>query len=77
MTEQGSNFGGFFAFDSSRQSLVFPDPATGQPRAMHVRELVAANWEPQTTMEIELRRVLPRFGQPAVQVVPSLAGLRK
>jgi hypothetical protein len=66
----------FFAYDSSRQSLVYPGP-DGTPRLMHVRELVSANWEPQATMEIELRRVLPRFGQPAVQVVPSLAGLKR
>ena len=66
----------FFAFDSSRQSLVYPDQATGKPRMMHVKELVEF-WEPRQTMEVELRRYLPRFCQPAVQVVSSLAGLRK
>jgi hypothetical protein len=75
VTERGSNFGGFFAFDSSRQSLVYPGP-DGTPRFMHLRELVEF-WEPRGSMEVELRKALPRFGQPAIQVASSLAGLRK
>ena len=53
-----------FGYDASRQSLVYPHPATGLPTFITVAELIAIGYK---VSEIELRK-LPRFDRPAVEL---------
>jgi hypothetical protein len=57
-----------FAFDHSRQALVFAGP-NGQPMGIHVNGLKQAGWNVD---EAELRKSLPRFDKPSI-VTPGQA----
>jgi hypothetical protein len=61
-----------FAYDSSRQMLVFADPAgSGRPVGVAVRALREAGWK---VTEEGLRGALPRFDTTPqqVQVAPDM-----
>jgi hypothetical protein len=67
----------FFAFDFSRRALVYADPETMKPRHITIQELSTRPCEALGGLgwnvdEAELRRALPRWDKPIVEIAGAL-----